>query len=298
MFNDGILEPIDIDEKRRRGLAKRDLFVQPGMKITHTPSGTRGVIVSFIEGVEVVIKDSLGYHKTFEPTAGLFRHEGELVALRAGAAARTQPTTKISASGSIQAQDRSAKVAKASRIWVEGIHDAELIERVWGDDLRYVGVVVEVLDGADDLYERISAFKPNSKAHIGVLLDHLVAGSKETLIAQQVSKSPYRDHVLVLGHPFVDVWQAIKPASIGIQRWPTTRKPSSAEPNLGSWKEQIMTSLANDHNTPREVKGEAASADSGRFFRVLMSYVNSWSDIETPLVNAVEQLIDFVTIPE
>ena len=47
-----------------------------------------------------------------------------------------------------------AKVAKASRIWVEGIHDAALVERIWGDDLRVEGVVVEPLDGIDDLDAR------------------------------------------------------------------------------------------------------------------------------------------------
>ena len=29
-----------------------------------------------------------------------------------------------------------ARVARASRIFVEGRHDAELVEKVWGDDLR------------------------------------------------------------------------------------------------------------------------------------------------------------------
>ena len=38
-----------------------------------------------------------------------------------------------------------ARVARQSRIYVEGRHDAELVERIWGDDLRHVGVVVEHL---------------------------------------------------------------------------------------------------------------------------------------------------------
>ena len=55
------------------------------------------------------------------------------------------------ASGSIAAPQQRAKVAKASRIYVEGKHDAELVEKIWGDDLRDVGVVVEYLEGVDDL---------------------------------------------------------------------------------------------------------------------------------------------------
>ena len=67
-----------------------------------------------------------------------------------------------------------------SRIWVEGIHDAELIEKVWGADLRAEGVVVEQLEGADDLAERVRGFRPGDRRRLGILLDHLVDGSKES----------------------------------------------------------------------------------------------------------------------
>jgi hypothetical protein len=35
-------------------------------------------------------------------------------------------------------------VARASRIYVEGKHDAELVEKIWGDDLRAIGWPPEV----------------------------------------------------------------------------------------------------------------------------------------------------------
>ena len=50
-------------------------------------------------------------------------------------------------------------MARASRILVEGVHDAELVEKVWGDDLRVEGVVVERLDGMDHL-AAVVAFRP------------------------------------------------------------------------------------------------------------------------------------------
>ena len=50
-----------------------------------------------------------------------------------------------------------ARVARASRIFVEGRHDAELVEKVWGDDLRVEGVVVEYIEGVDDLAEHLRA---------------------------------------------------------------------------------------------------------------------------------------------
>ena len=66
---------------------------------------------------------------------------------------------------------------------MEGVHDAELVEQVWGDDLRVEGVVVEPLDGADNLVEVVRAFGPRPGRRLGILLDHLVLGSKEQRLA-------------------------------------------------------------------------------------------------------------------
>ncbi len=69
-----------------------------------------------------------------------------------------------------------ARVARASRLWVEGVHDAALLERIWGDDLRIEGVVVEPLDGIDELVAHVRDFRPGPQRRIGVLVDHLVPG--------------------------------------------------------------------------------------------------------------------------
>ena len=104
-----------------------------------------------------------------------------------------------------------------------------LVERVWGDDLRIEGVAVEYLEGIDDLRSRSSVdFRPGPQRRLGVLADHLVAGSKESRIVAAV-KSP---HVLVTGHPYIDIWQAVKPASVGIKAWPVIPK---GQP----WKEGV-----------------------------------------------------------
>lgn len=270
----GILESLDdMHDARRKGLAKRELFVQPGVRLEHTPSQTKGPVVRFTEGVVVVIKDQLGAEHSFEPVPGLFRHEGDLVVLRAPLA--TKPAApKMTASGSIAAQDTSARVARASRIWVEGIHDAELVERVWGDDLRYEGIVVEQLDGADDLAARVAAFAPTENQRLGILLDHLVDGTKESRIAAEVDDP----NVLILGHPYVDIWQAIKPSAIGIKQWPVVPKGES-------WKEGVLARLG-------------IGAAPPQFWKHILGKVTSWKDIETPLVNSIEQLIDFVSVPD
>src|SRR5690606_14122114 len=101
-----------------------------------------------------------------------------------------------------------------------GRHDAELVERVWGDDLRVEGVVVEAMDGVDDLPDLVADFGPGPDARLGILVDHLVPGSKEHRLAEQVARGPDGPHVLVVGHPYVDVWQAVKPAALGIAGWP------------------------------------------------------------------------------
>lgn len=269
---DGILESLDDMHGRRKGLAKRDLFVEPGVRIEHTPTQTKGSVVRFTEGVVVVIKDQLGAERSFEPVPGLFRHEGDLVALRAPLAVKA-PKPSVTASGSIAATDTSARVARASRIWVEGIHDAELVERVWGDDLRYEGVVVEQLEGADDLAARVRAFGPSDSQRLGILLDHLVDGSKESRIAAEIDDP----NVLILGHPYVDIWQAVKPAAVGIPGWPEV---PMGEP----WKEGVLARLGVRQNPPQ-------------FWKHVLGRVSSWKDVETPLVNSVEQLIDFVTEP-
>ena len=145
--------------------------------------------------------------------------EGSPVVLKAPPRARSVPTR--TASGSVVGPAGRAKTALASRIYVEGRHDAELVEKIWGDDLRHVGVVVEYLGGIDDLHGIVADFAPGDGRRLGVLVDHLVPGSKESRIADRVRSRAGRGHVLVLGHPYVDIWQAVKSARLA---WPAGRK--------------------------------------------------------------------------
>ena len=47
--------------------------------------------------------------------------------------------------------------------------------------------MVEYLDGIDDLSEHLRDFRPAPERKVGVLVDHLVPGSKESRIAQAVA---------------------------------------------------------------------------------------------------------------
>lgn len=184
------------------------------------------------------------------------------------------------ASGSVAVHDAKARVARASRIFVEGRHDAELVEKVWGDDLRIEGVVVEYLGGVDDLADHLVDFKPGPQRRVGVLVDHLVPGSKESRIAQGIARSPVGKHVLIVGHPFIDVWAAVKPDRIGLARWPDV--PRSIE-----WKKGVCQHLGWPHRD---------QADIARAWQHILSRVSSFDDLEPALLGRVEELIDFVTV--
>ncbi|MBD8870025.1 DUF3097 domain-containing protein [Nocardioides donggukensis] len=226
----------------------------------------------------LTLEDRRGTRRTFPLGAG-FLLEGRPVILTAPvrAAAPTRPTR--TASGSVAVQGSTARVARASRIFVEGRHDAELVERVWGDDLRIEGVVVEYLGGVDDLAEHLRDFRPGPQRRVGVLVDHLVAGSKESRIAEGIARSPVGAHVLVVGHPFIDIWAAVKPARLGIARWPEV--PRSIE-----WKKGVCQQLGWPHRD---------QTDIARAWQHILGRVESYADLEPALLGRVEELIDFVT---
>jgi hypothetical protein len=226
----------------------------------------------------VTLEDRRKKRRTF-PLGPGFLLEGRPVVLtppvrRAAPAAPTR-----TASGSVAVKGARARVARASRIFVEGRHDAELVEKVWGDDLRVEGVVVEYLDGVDDLAEQLRDFGPGPERRAGVLVDHLVPGSKESRIAQAVARSPIGPHVLVVGHPHVDVWAAVKPARLGLERWPDV-------PRHLEWKKGVCQQLGWPHRD---------QADIARAWQHILSKVGSFADLEPALLGRVEELIDFVT---
>jgi hypothetical protein len=227
----------------------------------------------------VTLEDRRRRRRTFPLGAG-FLLDGKPVILVApvSAAPPTRPTR--TASGSVAVHDAKARVARQSRIYVEGRHDAELVERVWGDDLRLEGVVVEYLGGVDDLADHLVSFKPGPQRRVGVLVDHLVRGSKESRIADAIVRGPNGPHVRIVGHPFIDIWQAVKPERIGLREWPTI--PRNVE-----WKKGVCQHLGWPHRD---------QADIARAWQHILSKVSSFADLEPVLLGRVEELIDFVTV--
>jgi hypothetical protein len=272
-------------ERRRPG--QRELpqvAAERGLVVEDSAAEFCGAVV-FCEKNAVTLEDRHGRRRVFPLTPAPFLLEGRPVMLvrpppptgtdEKSGDARGRPAARPgrTASGSITAPPSRARVARESRVYVEGRHDAELVEKIWGDDLRDIGVVVEYLGGIDDLPAVVAEFSPGPARRLGVLVDHLVTGSKETRIAAGVT-SP---HVLVVGHPFIDIWAAVKPSVLGISGWP--RVPPG-EP----WKEGVLARIGWRDST------------AAAWQRILRS-VTSFADLEPEFLGRVEELIDFVTAP-
>jgi hypothetical protein len=251
----------------------------PGLVVEEVMTDFCGEIVAVDRDLgTLTLEDRRGRRRAF-PLGPGFLLEGRPVVLTAPVTRAAPAAARRTASGSVAVPGARARVARESRILVEGRHDAELVERVWGDDLRVEGVVVEYLGGVDDLAAQLRAFGPGPGRRVGVLVDHLVPGSKETRIADEVRRSPVGAHVLVVGHPFVDVWAGVKPDRLGLRAWPTV--PRDVE-----WKHGVCAALGWPH---------ADQSDIARAWRQILSRVTSYADLEPALLGRVEELIDFVT---
>ena len=216
--------------------------------------------------------------KNFPLGIGYFL-EGEPVEIVAPTPRKTSGR-KISRSGSVAVENAPARVARASRIWVEGLHDAELVEKVWGHDLRVEGIVVEPLHGVDDLATAVKEFSPGPERRLGILVDHLLEGTKEErIVAEALAVPGAAGNIKIVGHPFIDIWQAVKPQVLGIPAWPQV-------PRGEDWKKGILRRLGQPHQNQEDV----ANA-----WKRILSRVDSYSDLDPTLLGPVESLIDFLT---
>lgn len=272
-------DAVDFTAPWKRRVAVPEVEAEGGVVVEEAGTGFCGAVVRCertAEGWTVSLEDRHGKVRVFPMEPRGFLVDGVTVTLvrpKAAAAASAPAARTRTASGSVAVADVRARVALPSRIYVEGRHDAELVERVWGDDLRIEGVVVEYLEGVDHLPELVAAFGPEPGRRLGVLVDHLVPGSKESAIAARVTGA----HVLVVGHPFIDIWQAVKPSSVGIAAWPDV-------PRGEDWKLGTCARLGWPPEPPAAWK------------RILAS-VRSYRDLDPALLGRVEELIDFVTTP-
>ncbi|XVX21662.1 DUF3097 domain-containing protein [Actinomycetota bacterium] len=278
------------DWRAPKGGRATPVEAERGLVVEDVETGWVGAVVRVEKagGIHVVhLEDRRGRTKGFRLGPG-FLIDGRPVVLtpptaaaKAKVAAAKQAAGRT-ASGSIAVHDAPARVARGARIFVEGKHDAELVEKVWGHDLRVEGVVVEMLDGVDDLAAAIRDFAPGPGRRMGVLVDHLVPGTKEhRIVTEAAGLRPWAPHVRILGHPYVDVWQSVRPERLGIAQWPEI-------PRGTSWKHGIAAHLGWPHDT---------QADMAMAWKRILGSVRTYADLEPSLLASVEELIDFVTEP-
>src|SRR3954454_6139264 len=172
----GILSgPIDAQERHARSFPVQE--ATPGLRVVHRASGFAGTIVELVDK-NLVLRGATGLDRRFRNEPGAFTVDTTPVRFVAPSStadantpdhlANARVTGARTASGSRAVAGAKARIARASRVLVEGVHDAELVEKVWGDDLRVEGVVVERLDGADVLAEVVDDFAPEPGRRLGV----------------------------------------------------------------------------------------------------------------------------------
>ena len=271
----------------RNGRA-HEVEAEPGLVVEDVETGWCGAVtrVEKAGGMQVVhLQDRHGRSRGFPLGPGFLLDGAPVILTRPtaaahAAAAQARDAMSRTASGSRAVTGVRARVAAGSRIFVEGKHDAELVEKVWGDDLRIEAVVVEMLDGVDDLAAVIGDFQPGPGRPLGVLVDHLVPGTKENkLVAQARALRRYAQYVTILGHPYVDVWQSVRPERLGLQSWPVI-------PRGQSWKHGIVAALGWPHESQTDIANAWAR---------ILATVRTYADLEPALLASVEELIDFVT---
>ena len=239
---------LDPRAARNRRPQTKDVPMRLGMVVEDPGSGFVGEIMGWENGL-VILEDRRGKRRSF-PVGPGFWLDGKPVALRIPP--RTGSTRR---------------------------YDAELVEKIWGGDLRHVGVVVEYLGGIDDLVAIVAEFQPEPGRRLGVLVDHLVSGSKATRIAQQVAHGGYGDVVQITGHRFIDIWQAIKPEVIGIKAWPQV-------PRDVDFKKGTLAALGLPHSD---------QTDIAHAWQSMLGRVHTFRDLDPDFNREVEKLIDFVT---
>lgn len=257
-----------------------------GLVVEDVSTGWVGAVVRLerTNGGDVVVLEDRHRRTRSFPLGPGFWVEGQPVHLVRPARATAPAPAQRTASGSRAVSGARARVARASRIWVEGKHDAELVEKVWGEDLRLEGVVVELLEGADHLEQVLHDFAPAPQRRAGVLLDHLVAGSKERRLADRAlaGLGSAAAHVLVLGHPYIDVWQAVRPERVGLRAWPDV--PRGTDIKVGTLRALGWPS--------------ATRADIAQGWTRILRSVRDYKDLSPALLGRVEELVDFVTVAE
>ena len=209
------------------------------------------------------LEDAKGRVKNYPLGTG-YLIEGEPVEIVAPTPAKA-PKRTISRSGSIAVKNapRGWRAPPASGLRV--CTTPSWWRRFGANDLRVEGIVVEPLHGVDDLAGAIREFAPGPGRRLGILVDHLIEGTKEQrIVAEALAVPGAAGHVKIVGHPFIDIWQAVKPSVLGLKAWPQVSRGED-------FKKGTLRRLGQPHET---------QADVAQAWKHILSRVDSYADLD------------------
>jgi dihydrofolate reductase len=105
-------------------------------------------------------------------------------------------------------------------------------------------------------------------------------GARSRVSRDRVRSGAGRGHVLVLGHPYVDIWEAVKPAMLGLASWPEV--PITVE-----WKHGICAALGLPHRD---------QADLAAAWRMILDKVRSWDDLRVTRMRSLPATVVSTTL--
>src|SRR5262245_66175471 len=121
----GILSgPIDLDGPRRRRPTYPVVEGRAGLAVLHRSTGVEGTVVGFEHGGVAIRDRNTGTKRLVRLDPGGFRVDGRTVTLDPPRPARSLQAPGRTACGPTAAAGQRARVARASRSLVAGVHDA------------------------------------------------------------------------------------------------------------------------------------------------------------------------------
>ena len=248
---------------------------EPGIRVLHRASGFTGTLVA-LEGDDVVLRGHTGLERRYQNVPGTFAVEGTPTHLVSPRRARRRraarsPKDVRTASGSRAVDGRAGPGRRAPA--ASGWRASTTPNSSSGCGATISASRASWSNGSTvptTWPPRCARSAPRATAASACCSTTSCPGARKPGWRRAIDDP----HVLVTGTPFVDVWEAVRPAAVGIRAWPVVPKGQN-------WKDGVCAALGVD--------------DPRTMWRRILAAVSDWKQLEQPFVAAVEQLIDFVT---
>ena len=277
-----------------RGGRSREVAAETGLVVEDVETGWCGAVVRVEKagGMHVVhLEDRRGRTKGFPLGPGFLldgapvdpdRPHGARPGARLAAGPRGRRRARPAGRGAVHgAAGHGSPAARGSSSRAATTPSSS--RRCGAHDLRVEGVVVEMLDGVDDLAAAIRDFAPGPGSADGGARRPPRAGHQGVPRRRGGAArcQPYAAHVRSSATRTSTCGSRCVPSGSGCDAWPVI-------PRGQSWKHGICAHLGWPHET---------QADIALAWKQILGTVRSYADLEPTLLASVEELIDFVTAP-